>query len=282
MMSAGAVFLVPGAIVAWLAIGSPPVPPEAIWLGLLSGVLEAVYFSFLAAAYRRGDLSIVYPLARGSATLFAVGIGVLVLGERLGSLGQAGLVVLLAGFLWLQRPWQIVRAALRRRVEGGVALAIPTGLVIALYSAVDRVGAQLTEPWLYAAIIWTSASVCLVGFGVLLAVRRPAVVATVAGGAGSIAGGRAVSGPPPRASLGIDRRSVAGGLIGVIQYVLILAALSIAPLSAVAPLRESAVILATGWGAFRLGEAARRRDGVARVAAAALIVVGAIFLGLDG
>jgi multidrug transporter EmrE-like cation transporter len=278
MMTAGAVFLVPGAFIGWLLIGRPPVPPEAIALGLVSGALEALYFTLLSAAYRRGDLSIVYPLARGSATLLAVAIGVILLGERLESLGQAGLLVLLAGFLWLQRPWQIVRSAMRRHVEGGVAFAIPTGMVIAIYSAVDRVGVQLTQPWLYAAVIWTSASVFLIAYSVLLAARRPAgLVATpvAAGGSSTFA----ADGP---AGLGVDRRSVAGGILGVVQYVLILAALSIAPLSAVAPLRESAVILATGWGAFRLGEAARRRDGLARLGAAALIVAGAILLGLDG
>jgi drug/metabolite transporter (DMT)-like permease len=289
MMATGAIFLVPAAIAGWLFLGRPPVPPEAIALGILSGGLEAVYFSFLAAAYRRGALSIVYPLARGSATLFAVAIGVLLLGERLGTIGQAGLVVLLAGFLWLQRPWQIVRSALRRRVEGGVMFAVATGLVIALYSSVDRVGVQQTEPWLYAAIIWTSASVCLIGLAAYLELRRPAPAAAIAVGAHTggtagdpLNGARAPGTGAVLAAYGIDGRSFAGGIIGVVQYVLILAALSIAPLSAVSPLRESAVVLATGWGAFRLGEAARRRDGVARVAASGLIVVGAILLGLDG
>ena len=53
-------------------------------------LLEALYFGFLAAAYRRGDLSLVYPLARGSAPLLAVAIGVVLLGERLGPIGYLG------------------------------------------------------------------------------------------------------------------------------------------------------------------------------------------------
>ncbi len=51
----------------------------------MSGVVEAGYFVLLSAAYRRGDLSVVYPIARGTAPLLAVAIGVGLLGERLGS-----------------------------------------------------------------------------------------------------------------------------------------------------------------------------------------------------
>ena len=58
-----------------------PCRPRASRSGLASGVVEAAYFIFLSAAYRRGDLSVVYPLARGTAPLLAVFIGVVVLGR---------------------------------------------------------------------------------------------------------------------------------------------------------------------------------------------------------
>ncbi|MDP9483555.1 MAG: EamA family transporter, partial [Chloroflexota bacterium] len=83
-MTAAAAVIVPVAIVGWVAIGRPPIPPEAVLLALASGVLEAAYFGFLAAAYRRGDLSVVYPIARGTAPLLAVAVGILILEERLG------------------------------------------------------------------------------------------------------------------------------------------------------------------------------------------------------
>ena len=76
-------------------------------------------------------------------------------------------------------------------------------------------------------------------------------------------------------------RGAIGGLIAQFAYLLILAAFAVAPLTAVAPLRESAVVLASGWGAFRLGEAADRSDAWRRIAAATLIVVGAILLAID-
>jgi uncharacterized membrane protein len=52
----------------------------------------------------------------------------------------------------------------------------------------------------------------------------------------------------------------------------------VAPLSAVAPLRESAIVLAAAWGSFRMGEAAGRGEGLRRIGAAALVVVGAILV----
>jgi uncharacterized membrane protein len=78
-----------------------------------------------------------------------------------------------------------------------------------------------------------------------------------------------------------EPRIVAGGLLMAVQYMAILFALSLAPLTAVAPLRESAIVLASGWGAIRLAEASGRREAAARIAAASLIVVGAVLLALD-
>jgi drug/metabolite transporter (DMT)-like permease len=255
-MALGAVVLTPIAIVGWFAIGQPAIPPEAIWLGIGSGVFEAIYVVVLSAAYRHGDLSIVYPLARGTATLLAVAIGIAIIGERPGPLGLAGIVALLTGFFWLQRPWRLLADAARGRgIDRGVGLALLCGVVIATYSAIDRVGTRLTEPWLYGAILWAVSAVVL---AVLLAVRMS-----------------------PAALVPRQPRIVAGGLIMVAQYMAILFALSIAPLTAVAPLRESAIVLASGWGAIRLAEAAGRREAAARIAAASLIVFGAILLGLD-
>ena len=113
-LAVGALIIVPlGAAVWWLA-GAGELPADGLALGLGSGVIEAVYFVLLAGAYRRGDLSVVYPIARGTAPLILVVIGVGLLGERLGTVGWLGVACLLAGFLALQQPWLAVRAALTR------------------------------------------------------------------------------------------------------------------------------------------------------------------------
>jgi uncharacterized membrane protein len=260
MLTAAAV-LCPTALVAWLVIGRPAIPTETLVLSVVSGALEALYFAFLAAAYRRGDLSLVYPLARGTAPLLAVALGVDVLGERLGTLGFAGVACLLVGLLALQRPWRFLRAA-DRAGSGAAAFALLTGVTIAAYSAVDRVGVRGTQAWIYAGLIWASCAVFLWGYA--LVYWRSRGEAPLIQGAGFSA-----------------RRAAIGGLITLAAYLLILAAFTVAPLTAVAPLRESAIVLASGWGAFRLREAANRAEGLRRLGAAALVVFGAVLLAVD-
>ena len=257
-MVIGTLVLVPAVVVAWWLLGQPPIPSQVVLLGMGSGVLEAIYFGFLAAAYRRGDLSVVYPIARGSATLLAVAFGIVILGERLGTAGIAGVVALLAGFGLLQRPWRAFRGgAAGLRIDPAVAFALATGVTIASYSAVDRVGSRLVAPWIYAAILWLSGAVVLVGWALVRPGRRD----------------------PDRARVSIPRAAV-GGVLTVGAYMCILFAFSLAPLTAVAPLRESAIVLASGWGALRLGEASGRREAAVRIGAAALIVAGAVLLSL--
>jgi drug/metabolite transporter (DMT)-like permease len=267
-LTAGAAVIVPAATIGWLGIGRPDIPPEAIGLAALSGLLEAAYFGFLAAAYRRGDLSVVYPIARGTAPLLAVAVGIGILGERLGPEGIAGVGALLAGLLALQRPWQFLRS----RSGGGrgdpaVAFALATGVTIAAYSAVDRVGARVAGPWLYAGLIWIFGCLFLWGW-VLLSDRMAARTSP-----------NLREAPEPLLD---TRRAAFGGLITLGAYLLILVAFSVAPLTAVAPLRESAIVLASGWGTFRLGEGANRADAYRRIAGSALVVAGAVLLALDG
>lgn len=259
-MLAGAFVIIPVGIGAWLVSGSPALPAEGVALGLVSGVFEAAYFILLAEAYRRGDLSIVYPLARGTAPLLLVAVGVVVLDERLGPAGWAGVACLLAGFLALQRPWRLLGArAGGRRPDAAIAFAVATGMMIAGYTSLDRVGTRLIEPFTYAAVIWVSGA-----FLLAIWVRF-------------VAGGRLWAGGPEQ-----NRRAAVGGVLTLIAYLLILVALSVAPLTAVAPLRESATVIVAAWGAVRLGEAASGRDATRRIGASAVIVLGALLLALDG
>jgi uncharacterized membrane protein len=256
----------PLGVVVWWAGGAHPLAPEGVALGLVSGVVEAAYFIFLAAAYRRGDLSVVYPIARGTAPLLAVVIGVGILGEQLGVAGSIGIVCLLAGFLILQRPWRAIAlarrgngAARRSARDSAILFALACGVAIATYTAIDRVGTRLIDPVPYAAILWLSMSVLLVLW-----------VSVVAGG-GLLREG-------PEAS----RRAAVGGLLTLAAYLCILVALSVAPLSGVAPLRESATVLAAAWGSIRMGEAADRSEAVRRIGASVLIVGGALLLAIGG
>jgi drug/metabolite transporter (DMT)-like permease len=242
-------------VAAWYAIdGWPEIPADGLGLAVVSGILEAAYFVSLSAAYRRGDISVVYPIARGSAPLLAVAIGVVVLGERLAPIGWLGVACLLVGVLLVSRPWRSIR---KGRLDGAVGFALLTGVMIATYSAVDRVGVRLMSPVLYAVILFTVATMLL---GLWLAV--------VSRGA-----------PASQVSWA---RSAAAGLMATLAYILVLVALSVAPLVIVAPLRESAIVIVSGWGAIRMAEASGRADVARRIGAAALVVVGIALLVAGG
>jgi uncharacterized membrane protein len=264
-MLAATVGIVPVGIVAWGLAGWPVLPMDGVVLGLVSGLVETLYFILLSAAYRRGDLSVVYPIARGTAPLIAVVIGVVLFHEVLGVVGSVGVVALILGFLVLQRPWRAIPTGRdstgggRGAVDTSILFALATGVTIATYSSLDRAGTRLIEPFVYAAILWITQTVGLVAY-----------VTLVAGG-GIFAGGREQV-----------RRAAIGGWLTLAAYMCILVALSVAPLSGVAPLRESATVFAAAWGSVRMGEAADRGEVTRRVGASVLIVAGALLLAIGG
>ena len=271
LQATGTAILFPLAAIAWFATGRPSVPGEAIGLVVLSGMLEAIYFVCLSAAYARGDLSLVYPIARGSAPLIAVVIGVGVLGERLALSAVAGVGCLLAGILFVSRPWRALRLAGREH-RGAIGFALATGVSIAAYSAVDRVAVRLVEPWLYGALLAVAATVFTASIVVIG--RRTGLISTPAR---VVAGAEAVA----RGRVGPSTRDAIAGVLSLTAYLLILFAYSFAPLAAVAPLRESGIVLAAAWGAIQLGEARGGREAGARIAAAALVVLGAVLLAVS-
>lgn len=274
LQATGTAILFPLAAIAWFANGRPPIPPEVVGLVLLSGVLEATYFVCLSAAYARGDLSLVYPLARGSAPLIAVAIGVGLLGERLAVPALAGVGCLLAGILLVARPWRALRLAGREH-RGAIGFALATGVSIAAYSAVDRVAVRLVEPWLYGALLAVAATVFTAT--IVLVGRGTGLISTPVSTTGPGATGASATG----SLVGLSGRDAVAGVLSLTAYLLILFAYSFAPLAAVAPLRESGIVLAAAWGALRLGEARGGREAGLRIAAAALVVVGAVLLAVS-
>src|SRR6478609_2926643 len=88
LLAAVAIFLIPFAVLY------RPIPPVAWAILAGSGALETGYFLLLGSAYQRGDLSLVYPLTRGSAILFATFFAVVLLGERPTLIGLVGILVI--------------------------------------------------------------------------------------------------------------------------------------------------------------------------------------------
>jgi uncharacterized membrane protein len=256
----GILAVTPAAALAWLATGGPTLSPEGWLVAVVSGIVSAAYFVPLSAAYRRGALSSVYPVARGSGALLGAIVGIVVLGERLEPPGYLGVALLLAGTL-------VAAFATASRATVGPALL--AGCAVAAYSALDRVGVRTGPAWLYAWVLWAVCAVALVAWRASTAPRRAAGV------------GLGVAAEWPGSAAGRDDlgRSLAAGLLIIGTYMLILLAFQIAPLAAVAPLREATTVLAAAWGVFALGE--RERAGL-RLGAAGTVAAGAILLAVGG
>jgi drug/metabolite transporter (DMT)-like permease len=232
---------------AWMLLGRPSLPPAAAALCLLSATLETAYMWLLSTAYRRGELSVVYPIARGSAPLIAVVVALAVIGERLEPLQLAGVGLLLVGIL-----------AVTFSQAGGRATvpALLTGVAIAFYTSVDRVGVRLTTPWLYGWLLFT-----------LMAIALPV----------SIRLSSRLTRPPAPDSSQVPswRQSAVIGAFMWAGYVLVLWALSLAPLAVVAPVRETAIVAVAVWGVWRL----REREGAAmKLSGAAATLAGVALL----
>lgn len=239
----GAMVSFPPVLAVWLWQGRPGMAPIGWLIVAGSAILELGYFITLSTAYQRGELSVVYPIARGTAPLLAVAVGLLILGERVQIAAYVGIVCLLVGM------WAVRRPAGRTAALGP---AIATGVVIAAYSSLDRVGVRLGPPWLYGWFLWLLIAVFLQVFSRFAKLQGSGLRTD------------------PRTSLAV-------GTLMTAAYFPILFALSIAPLAIIAPLRESAIVLVTGWGIWRLRE---RRGAWLRVAGAVAIVGGILLLTL--
>jgi drug/metabolite transporter (DMT)-like permease len=251
---AAALLFTPIVAVAWVWTGRPGMAPAAAAWCALSGVLEVIYLWLLAAAYRRGELSAVYPIARGTAPLLAVIAGLGLLRERLSPLQLLGVGILLLGILAVTLSQATGRATIP---------ALLTGVAIASYTAVDRVGVRLTTPWLYG---WLLIVLMVVGIFVSQWV------------AARLTAGRRLAHQESVAPQPIGRAQAV--LIGVFMwsgYLLVLWALSLAPLSVVAPVRETSVVGVAVWGVWRL----RERNAVPmKLAGAVATLIGVMMVAL--
>ena len=236
-LAVGVLAALPFALLRW------DVRPEAWPYIAASSAIELVYFWLLTAAYQRADLSLVYPVARGSAPVIVLLLSVAVLGAPT-SVGQAAGVLLVAlGVLLVRGPRRNTRVA-------DLALALAVAVSIAAYTLVDRYGVRYADPVTYVTLIL----VVPAALSVLAVARRgPARL---------------------RAAFGVP--TVAGGVASIAAYGLVLAALLLAPAASVAATREVSVVIATAFGAFVLHEAVTP----ARWLGAIVVVVGVALLAL--
>jgi drug/metabolite transporter (DMT)-like permease len=242
----GLMLYVPAAIAVAL-IERPPVGLRELTFVLVSGGLHLGYFLLLQRGYRAGDLSLVYPLARGTGSALATVAAIVVFAERTSPLALFGAFLVVCGLVALSRPRRLVDLdASHAGVAVGYALA--TGSFIAAYTLWDAhaVAALAIPPLL---LEWASNAVRTALLAPLV-VRRTAEVALI---------------------WHEHRTEVLGiAVISPLAYILVLTALVSTPVSYVAPARELSIVIGTAMGAWLLGEAAAAR----RLPAAAVIVIG--------
>ena len=216
-----------------------------------SGVIHAGYLSALQRGYQEGDLSLVYPLARGLGPLLATIAAIAFFGERPSALALAGAAVMIAAILSLAgSPRRLDSASARR----GAAFAALTGVLIAVYTLWDKQALETIEvsPLVY---YWGFVLVFLAVLAPFAAARPDDL--------------RTVWTSQRREALGV-------GLGGALSYVLVLYALAETPVSYVAPAREVSILIGVVLGAQVLSEPDRKR----RLISAAALVLGLTALAL--
>lgn len=210
----------------------------------VSALLELCYFGLLATAYRRAEMSLIYPLARGLGPCFVLALSVALLGVRLPTLGILGVLLVALGIV-------LVRGGGRPSGRLEVGLTVAIAACTAGYTLIDKAGLRYAEPLPY---FWLVTALTSGGYVAALLISR---------------GSRALQGS-------LRPSAVLAGLAMFAAYSFALAALQIAPAAPVAAVRETSVVIATALGALVLHE---RVDG-GRIAGALLVVLGVVALAL--
>ncbi len=152
LIASGVIYGIP----FWYRLNSHPIPAEGWKYILATCAIHSFYFSFLGMAYRKGDLSTVYPVARGTAPVLVTFLAPILLGqsERPSALGGAGIALVVIGIQVVGLPG-VSKSSLRRFWQdlsrGPVGLAFLTGLTTTLYTLVDRKGVHHIgiDPFVY-------------------------------------------------------------------------------------------------------------------------------------
>jgi len=206
-----------------------PLPAAASLPYLIAGiVLHAGYQLFLFQSYQKGDLTQVYPIARGSAPLIVALVSVVFLGVHLSPVELLAITVIGAGILSLA----LVRRADGMRNGGAAMLALVTGCFIASYSLVDGLGARLAGTALGFYSWLTIGNVIIIL--VLLSIKSPGVLREV------MHSGRRVL--------------LIGGTASFAAYAIVIWAFTQAPIALVTALRETSIVFALIIGVFFLKE----------------------------
>ena len=244
-VAAGVALLIGALVFAPVGLLAGDVGADALPYAAASVALELGYMACLATAYQRGPLSVVYPVARGTAPVLVL------IGSAL-FLATTPTVEQVSGVLLVGAGVLLVRGRRATGTAADLGLALLTAVFIAGYTVVDKRGLEHADPLPYLELVLGPTA--LVYVALALAMR---------------------GGPAVRAE--VRPRTALAGVGMLAAYGLALAALDRAPAPAVAAVRETSVVIAAGLAAVFL----REPVGTARAGGAALVAAGiaAIALG---
>ena len=230
----GVVAFTPAALLTWDVDAD-------VWPYVIGSTsFELVYIVLLAAAYRRSELSLVYPLARGVAPVVVLVVAIAALGAPSSAAQAAGVCVIGLGVV-------LVRG---RREQPDPVFGLTIASAIAGYTLIDNAGVEHADPLPYLILVMAPAS--FVYFAAIAWLRGPAAL---------------------RAE--VKAPTLVAGIASVASYALALAALQLAPAAPVAAVRETSVVIAAALAWVVLKE----KVGPARLAGAALVAGGVGLLG---
>jgi drug/metabolite transporter (DMT)-like permease len=254
-----------GAWVAWDVVPQWSLLEWAIIF--VSGILHVLYYVILLRGYRRADLTVVYPLARGTGPLLSSIVALIWLGESISALGALGVfgvvggVFLIAGGPKIFTNWNLPKDASdeqrekQKRRSAGLRYGVLTGIFIASYTVLDgyAVKIMLLSPIL---VDYLSNFVRLIFLAPVVLRDRPTAW---------------------EHWLKQWKYAAIVGIISPVSYVLVLYAMQLAPLSHVAPAREVSMLFAALIGGHLLSEG----DQWLRFIGATMITAGVIALGVS-
>lgn len=207
-----------------------------------SGLIQVLYFTVLQRGYRLGDVSVVYPLARGTGPLLSVVLAVVVLGERPGLLGLAGASTVVIGVVIIGLAGGRATFAGNR---AGVVYGLLVGVIIAFFT------------------LWDATAVIEYGMPPIGYYWLSVVVQAAVLGVPALRDRRTTSAIARSHWVAV----IIVGVLGPLAYMLILTAFQFAPVSIIAPAREVSVVLVgiAGWLLFKEPNPLQRLGGAAVV-----------------
>ncbi len=232
-----------------------PIPAPGYWFALATSVVHVFYFTLLGRGYAQGDLSLVYPIARGIGPLLVPLLAVLTLGEKVAWPAACGIFLVIVGIFvvaWWGRVREILAAPSVLMRGGGIRYALLTGLTITVYSLLDKKAVEHVQPFLYMYLMTLGTALGLAPY-ILRKYGLALVVHEFRSNRWSI---------------------LLAGVLVFVAYGLALTAFSLAQVSYIAPAREVGIVMGVLLGIIVLKESFAR----GRLVGSGLIIVGLIFI----